>query len=132
MAIDYPEALRPMILSGTSRLVPAVFSQNIATDGKMYIQSVHDNPPHIYSFSLRFTNQEALYFWAWFNNADDCDKGRSEFNFPVQMDGGYLMDQVCRFTEDGVPQLASKSGGGATYSCKVYIQDFDAGVTPGL
>lgn len=128
-SVDYPTGLRPMIHPGTSREVPAVFTQNRSADGKMYTQSIHDDPPYVYSFTLKFTDQEALYFWAWFNDADYCDKGRAEFNFPVQMDGGYKMDQVCKFTADGVPQLVSINGGVKSYSAKVYIQDFDAGVT---
>ena len=129
MAIDFPANMRPMIQAGMSRAVQPAFVQNNVAGGAMYIQSLHDNVPYIYDFNIVLSSSDALAFWAWFNDADYADKGRAEINMPVQMDGDYLAEQVCRFTESGIPQLVSVNGDARTYKCQVLIQNFDAGVT---
>lgn len=118
-SVDFPVGLRAMIQSGQVRSVSPAFVQASPAIGPPYIESLTDDTPFEYTFSLVFTAFEASIFMAWFNAADKCNKGRAEFNFPVVLDGGAVANQVVRFTDDGVPQLTGVSGLSRTYSCKV-------------
>lgn len=127
--VEFPPALRGMILEGRTREVKPSFIQASPASGPPYIQSLTDDAPTTYSFLLRFSTSDALLFWGWLNAESGCNKGRNQFTMPVRVDGGYFVDQVCQFTADGMPQQTSDSGGAITYSCKVVIRSFDAGVT---
>ena len=120
MPVAYPSELRGMINAGKTRNIAPSFAESRPLVGASYIESVTDDAPFLYSFQLTFTRPQAAIFWAWFNSASYCDKGRAQFTMPIRIDSGEIVDQTVRFTADGIPQLTSDLGGAVVYSCTVY------------
>ena len=128
MAVDYPAGLRAMIQPGQARSIQPAFTQAQPAIGPPYTEALTTDAPFEYTFQLVFKQIEAAVFWSWFNSETYCNRGLAEFNIPVRLEGGYDVDQLVRFTSDGIPQMTSVNGASTTYSCRVVGRSLDVGL----
>lgn len=126
--VSYPDRLRRAIQATKRREQLAGFRQSNPAGGPAYFEPFSDDVPTVWSFNLRFTRNEAAYFWAWVKS--QISNGRDWFNMPIgtEYDGviGQQVQEV-HFTESGFPQLTSENNDVLTYSCEVIARVIDTG-----
>lgn len=115
----YPFTIRSILRASKSRSQPASFSTADPRRGPAYSQRVGTDVPVIWETPFLFTPDEAVAFVLWgevkLNNWVD------EFTMPIRTEFG-LIDYVCKFLADGVPNNPREDGGNWRYSGRVWAR----------
>jgi hypothetical protein len=116
MPIQYPSFLPPPLQSGYSSQVSPAFNESAPAVGGIYSMKVTDDIYATYRLSFSFTDGQASLFWQWFKQ--ETVYGSRPFNMLLKVNGE-MIEQECRFTRSGIPQLSSETGTQQTYSAEV-------------
>lgn len=129
--VDYPATLRKAIQASKRRGQNAGYRESDPQAGPPFFERFSDDVPTTWRFQLRFTRQEAQYFWSWLKSPSHGNNGRAWFNMPIATEFG-LQEQEVHFTVGGFPTLDSEINDVLTYQCEVIARDIQGSPDPDL
>ncbi len=120
MTIYFPSNIKP-IASGYNRSITVGYERSPLTSAT-YSRKVTDDRPTYVDVTFRVNADKAMTLDLFVEST--LAGGRKPFIIRLPSEAG-VSRQVARFTQDGVPQLRSKSGSVFTYSATLVIRKWN-------
>lgn len=113
--IRWPLGMQSILTTGKARNQLARFQMSDPRSGPPYRKRLSSDVPVIWDVTFRFTGDDAIIFWSWYENGTDY--GRKNFILPIRTEYG-IVDHEVMFLPDSLLPV-SQEANVFTYTAKI-------------